>query len=413
MAGFNFGNFAVALAEAGDTGVSFEGKAKNWGTEEEGLLIKCCRAHMCINNMSFTAKEVVDAINACERLDFLNLEGNTLGVGAAKAIARALEQHAEFKRALWKDLFTGRLKSEIPLALESMGQGMIKAGAQLTILDCSDNALGPNGMKGLVTLIGSRACYSLQELRLNNCGLGIQGARMLAGSLTECLDASKRAGGPVFALKVFFAGRNRLENEGAKALGAIFGRIGTLEEVTVPQNGINHDGIRALSDGFKTNPNLRVLNLNDNTVTAKGAKSLAEALEVLNRLVELNLGDCLLRTDGAVLLAEALQDGHNQLEVLNMGFNEIGPNGGLSVAQAMQNKPHINSIVLNGNMVSVYGQIFFSLLENYYSHYFSLDTRAENKFRKCYRITINWQHWVNWTKTIQTMKKNRVVVAVT
>lgn len=230
---------------------------------------------------------------------------------------------------------------------------MFKAGAQLTILDCSDNALGPNGMKGLVALISSRTCYSLQQLRLNNCGLGIQGARMLAASLTECLEASRRDGGPAFALKVFFAGRNRLENEGAKALGAVFGRIGTLEEVTVPQNGINHDGIRALSEGFKSNTNLRVLNLNDNTVTAKGAKPLAEALEVLNRLVELNLGDCLLRTDGAVLLAEALQDGHNQLEVLNMGFNEIGPNGGLSVAQAMQNKPHINSIVLNGNMVFI------------------------------------------------------------
>lgn len=104
----------------------------------------------------------MDAINACKVLEFLNLEGNTLGVGAANAIAGALEKHPELKRALWKDLFTGRLKTEIPQALESMGKGMVKAGTKLTILDCSDNALGPNGMKGLVDLLKSPTCYSLQ-----------------------------------------------------------------------------------------------------------------------------------------------------------------------------------------------------------------------------------------------------------
>jgi Ran GTPase-activating protein 1 len=47
------------------------------------------------------------------------LEGNTLGVDAAKGIAKALEAHSEFKRALWKDMFTGRMKTEIPKALVS------------------------------------------------------------------------------------------------------------------------------------------------------------------------------------------------------------------------------------------------------------------------------------------------------
>lgn len=224
----------------------------------------------------------MDAIDACKHLQFLNLEGNTLGVGAANAIAAALEKHPEFKKALWKDLFTGRLKSEIPLALETLGKGMIKASAKLAILDCSDNALGPNGMKGLVDLLKSTTCYSLQELRLNNCGLGITGGKMLAASLTECLEASTRASTP-FQLKVFIAGRNRLENDGGQALGKIFGRIGTLEAVAMPQNGINHEGIRALSEGFKKNQNLKILNLNDNTVTAKGAVALAEAFECLHR----------------------------------------------------------------------------------------------------------------------------------
>lgn len=65
------------------------------------------------------ARPVVEEINKCKELQFLNLEGNTLGVEASKYIAQALEKHPEFKRALWKDMFTGRLKSEIPKSLVS------------------------------------------------------------------------------------------------------------------------------------------------------------------------------------------------------------------------------------------------------------------------------------------------------
>lgn len=107
-------------------------------------------------------KEVIEAINKCKKLTFLNLEGNTLGVEAAKAIGEALKNHPEFQQALFKDLFTGRMKTEIPPALQSMGNGMITAGAHLTVFDCSDNALGPNGMTGLVELFRSSTCYSLE-----------------------------------------------------------------------------------------------------------------------------------------------------------------------------------------------------------------------------------------------------------
>ena len=108
------------------------------------------------------AKDLIEAINDCKELNFLNLEGNTLGVDAAKGIGEALKKHPEFQKALFKDLFTGRMKTEIPPALQSMGRGMIAAGANLTVFDCSDNALGPNGMTGLVELFSSAACYSLQ-----------------------------------------------------------------------------------------------------------------------------------------------------------------------------------------------------------------------------------------------------------
>jgi hypothetical protein len=42
------------------------------------------------------------------------------------------------------------------------------SGAGLVELDLSDNAFGPLGVEGLVELLKSSSCYTLQELRLNN-----------------------------------------------------------------------------------------------------------------------------------------------------------------------------------------------------------------------------------------------------
>lgn len=121
---------------------------------------------------------------------------------------------------------------------------------------------------------------SLQELKLNNCGLGIGGGTMLAKALTECLDASITNRTPM-ELKTFIAGRNRLENDGAKALAAFFARVQSLEHVAMPQNGIYKVGIEALAESFKKNPQMRVLNLNDNTIGPDGAEFIADALEFM------------------------------------------------------------------------------------------------------------------------------------
>lgn len=127
------------------------------------------------------------------------------------------------------------------------------AGARLTVLDLSDNAFGPDGVKGIEKLLKSTACYTLQELRLNNCGMGIGGGKVrlccliktqrnkntlpvplssllnlslwtrqiLAASLIQCHKNSSEGGAPL-SLKVFVAGRNRLENDGATALAQAF-----------------------------------------------------------------------------------------------------------------------------------------------------------------------------------------------
>ena len=60
---------------------------------------------------------MAEDIRNTKGLTCLVLEGNTLGIEAAKEIGQALKTQSSFERAHWKDLFTGRLKNEIPQAL--------------------------------------------------------------------------------------------------------------------------------------------------------------------------------------------------------------------------------------------------------------------------------------------------------
>ncbi|CAK9797559.1 Ran GTPase-activating protein 1 [Anthophora quadrimaculata] len=337
MSSFNLNDLGDQLNDVTQnntgTGVSFAKKSLKLDSEEDAL-------------------EIVKAIRSCKNLEYLDLEGNTLGPLAAKAVAQALEENGTLlKRALWKDMFTGRVKSEIPKALEYLGSALCTAGTQLYELDLSDNAFGPIGIQGLANFLTSSSCYTLRVLRLNNNGLGISGGKMLAKALLDCYDNCHKAGAPPLALKVFVAGRNRLENEGARALASVFQKLTSLEEVVMPQNGIYHQGITALADGLSSNPGLRILNLNDNIVGFKGARAIAKALPNFQHLEQLNLGDCLLKTQGSLILAEALktEGSYPSLTELNLSYNEIRMKGAEPIALAMADKKQLLTLQLNGN----------------------------------------------------------------
>ncbi|CAH2064723.1 unnamed protein product, partial [Iphiclides podalirius] len=326
MTSFDLNSINAALTDSGvpENGVDFSGKSLKLDTEKD-------------------AQPIVDAINACKHLHYLALTGNTLGVAAAEAISKALKGHPELKIARFSDMFTGRMKTEIPPALSALGEGMITAGAHLTVLELSDNAFGPIGVEGLTKLLQSDVCSQLEELRLNNNGLGITGGRLLANALA----AKPRK------LRVFIAGRNRLENEGASALAQVFKDMGTLEEIAMPQNGIYHVGVSALSKAFEHNPNLSCLNLNDNTIGVKGAAAIAAAMPKLKNLKSINFGDCLLKSKGAKTLAAAFKDNSILLESLDMSHNEIGHSACMELVDAVTALPdaveRLARVSLSGN----------------------------------------------------------------
>lgn len=135
-------------------------------------------------------------------------------------------------------MFTGRLRSEIPTALvrisdtalcsslssvavyllpashvlflcihqRSLGSALMSAGARLTELDLSDNAFGPDCVKGIEQLLKSPSCHTLRELKLNNCGMGIGGGKVSSKTamrsrftINDCKNVAHRTGLNTFA----------------------------------------------------------------------------------------------------------------------------------------------------------------------------------------------------------------------
>ncbi|KAI1718996.1 ran GTPase-activating protein 1 [Ditylenchus destructor] len=242
-------------------------------------------------NTKEDGEKVAQKIREFDYLETLELRGNTLGVEATVPIADALESRPELRRALWSDLFTGRLKEEIPKTLKLLCDSMSLCGARLVELDLSDNAIGPMAVPGIKDFLASEDACELKVLKLNNCGLGIAGV-IIAECLMECHRKSLECGTPL-QLKTFIAGRNRLEYKSTVALANAFTQLRSLEEIAMPQNGIKAEGIIALSEAIQHNPKLKSLNLNDNTFAEKGALAMAKALSRVTSLDSVDFGDCL------------------------------------------------------------------------------------------------------------------------
>lgn len=223
-------------------------------------------------NKAEDTRELVSAINSTRPLKCLRLEGNTISPEAAEELAKALGTHPELERFIGNDIFTGRLKDEIPLALKSICGSINASGAHLVEINMADNAFGPIGLNALMSFFASAACYSLKEIRMHNNGLGPEGSKKFASSLEKGFENS----GGKLALRVFVCGRNRLEFEGSRAISGVLKTMGTLEEIQMPQNGIRANGIQFLAEATEANPNLRILNFNDNTFLQTGAEQIAK-----------------------------------------------------------------------------------------------------------------------------------------
>lgn len=276
-------------------------------------------------------------------IEEIHLGGNTIGVDASKALAEFLSKavnlkvsflpyHASLKCLSTKtqiadfaDIFTGRLISEIPLALTALCDALIDK-ASLVEVNLNDNAFGGRSVDPIVPFLTQNRNF--QVLKLNNNGLGPAGGTVIANALLESARLSK-AEGKKSNLRTVICGRNRLEDGSASTWAEAYAAHGTLTEVRMPQNGIRMDGITALARGLAGCQGLQHIDLQDNTFTdagqLKGVEAWTESLASWPDLHTLNLSDCVLSGEGEIPgLVTALAGGSNpKLHTLALQNNNL------------------------------------------------------------------------------------------
>lgn len=286
----------------------------------------------------------------------VHIEGNTIGVEASQALARILETKTSLKYANLSDIFTGRLLSEIPQALDALLKALLKC-PNLHTISLNDNAFGLNTVEPLRPFLSQHT--PLQHLYLNNNGLGPQAGTLVAEALAQLAEkknAARKDGGEVPNLETVVCGRNRLETGSMAAWVKAYQANNKVKTVKMVQNGIRQEGVAMLiQHGLSACAQLDTLDLQDNTFTSLAARTLANVVPAWMEIRDIGVGDSLLGSRGGRMLADALAQGSNKkVEVLRLQYNEIDSKGLKALAEAGSGSglPRLRRIELNGNKFS-------------------------------------------------------------
>jgi Ran GTPase-activating protein 1 len=300
-------------------------------------------------------KDLIVELNSFTNLEILELSGASFGLDACKLISENLNKHNNIKIANFADMFTGKKSDEIPFAVKHLMDAL--KDKQVSSLDWSDNAFGPNGIRGFIDyMVGNQVCV---HLNINNTGLGQEGGRLVASGLLgftlEKYDNTKPETPHIpvehCKLESLKSGRGRLEDPGCIALSEAFEKMKTLKVLYLPQSGITPKGMVVLAKALRQNLDLEELNLYDNNIGPKGASEMFETIKLLKKLKILNLGDCMLTKKEVAILVEILKS-VNTLEELDLSYDGVNDIIVKGVVQIIENNPNLMKLNLNGNCLT-------------------------------------------------------------
>lgn len=301
------------------------------------------------------------AINNLPFLEEISFAGVSIGIWAAYPLAAALRNKKKLRRADFSNIFVKRAKSEIAPALDALVSAFLEL-PNLESIDLGENALGPEVEWPLLRLVRNHT--PLQELRINNVGLGPQTGAAFARALAELAKnkaAAAAVGGAAPPLRELHASRNRLRQDGDDLFGMAEWAAGLaahpgLRALSFANNGVYMGGMDLLiSQGLSRLREIEVLDLQDNTFTERGSthRALANAVGGWPALRALNLNDALLGSRGAALLIPALAAVQpSRLESLKLRANNISPANTLALSGLMWRLPELREVQLRRNNIA-------------------------------------------------------------
>jgi len=248
----------------------------------------------------------------------LNLEQCGLGNDGVVGLVQGLGAHPTLKRLNLADNGIGRL-------------GGIKLGEALStntcleVLNLDDNDIGSRGATAVAHALQQPAC-KLNEVRLNNCGIGPNGGKALAVAIWENRCITK------LLLK-----HNDLSDPGVGPFGPALLKNRSLVYLDLTDNDVTDLGATGLALGLGPDCALQTLVLTREVIKDAGAVAIANALAGNTRLVSLYLDENGIKDRGGVALAVMLAR-NCALRELRLQCNTIANEGATALGRVLVDK---------------------------------------------------------------------------
>eukprot|EP01015_Nassula_variabilis_P001574 TRINITY_DN1084_c0_g1_i23.p1 TRINITY_DN1084_c0_g1~~TRINITY_DN1084_c0_g1_i23.p1 ORF type:complete len:324 (+),score=72.25 TRINITY_DN1084_c0_g1_i23:66-1037(+) len=241
---------------------------------------------------------------------YVSISGNSYSKEFCRDFGEELKKCVNLERLNLNDIFVGRKKDEIPESLTNLTK-YLASNEKLYAMDLSNNAIGPNGAQALAPFF--ETTKTLKVLIINNCGLGIEGARIIAQALQK---------GNV-NLEVISMARNRIEDDGVTHLASSLRNMTELREVYVFQNFIRKEGMKNLLEALKSTTKLEALDVQDNYIIEGSVDALISIIYNSEKLKVINVSDCNISEDSNERIIEALEATNLKFEKFGYNYNEL------------------------------------------------------------------------------------------
>lgn len=297
-------------------------------------------------------KALLDSENAYTKVRLGNW---SFGVDAADVAARALSSmKSRLVDVDLADIVAGRPEAEALKVMSTFSAAL--EGSQLRSLNLSDNALGEKGVRAFSSLLKSQ--NSLENLYFMNNGISEDAAQAIC-ELVPCNGN----------LRVLHFHNNMSGDGGAQALAGFVRTATKIEDFQFSSTRVGTDGAVALVEALRAGNSLKRLDLRDNMYGPEGGLALAETLKLHPELREVYLSDLGLEDEGATAVLKALAEVGSNVEVLELGGNEITEKAAPALVSCIRALKSLRRLVLSENELKDKGTVAVSqaLLEGHES----------------------------------------------
>ena len=212
--------------------------------------------------------------------------------------------------------------------------------SQLKELDLSFNNIGNAGAK--VMALAIHQISSLESLNLTHCQITAPGAIPIFQTLAK----NSR-------LRQLILDKNFLEGKRLRILKEFMGSNSGLTLLSLNLCRLCEEGASYLARGLGFNRNLKTLLLSGNAMKDLGLAAISDAVSKSSLpLVHLDVSNNIITDESAIPFAHAMTS-NRYLEMVNMKGNQIGPEGGNALREAIGDHDSLVKFNLESNAVAV------------------------------------------------------------